>query len=63
LAENIKDESQALPGYEVPAPEASDVDVTEDATTDEFIVMELDDDMPATTVISASDNDEEEINA
>ncbi len=74
LAENIKDESKAIPEVEVPAPLASDVDVTEDASVDEFIVMELDDDVPATTIISADDdedaaliaaddNDEEEINA
>jgi DNA-directed RNA polymerase subunit beta len=73
LAENIKDESQAAAEYEVPAPSASDVDVTEDAAADEFIVMELDDDIPATTVITNEEDDaeanlivasdEEEINA
>lgn len=65
LAENIKDESQVAADYEVPTPSASDVDVTEDASADEYIVMELDDDMPATTVISTDDSmvavtDEEE---
>jgi DNA-directed RNA polymerase subunit beta len=59
LAENIKDESSNLAEVEVPAPSASDVDVTEDATADEYIVMELDDDMPATTVLSTSDDDED----
>lgn len=59
LAENIKDESQAAAEYEVPAPSASDVDVTEDATVDEYIVMELDDDLPATTVVSSADDEEE----
>ena len=73
LAENIKDEAQALPELEVPAPSASDVDVSEDAAADEFIVMELDDDIPATTVITNEEDDaeanlivasdEEEINA
>ena len=64
LAENIKDEAQAAAEYEVPEPSASDVDVTEDAAADEFIVMELDDDMPATTVISTNDDNEvEEFNA
>jgi DNA-directed RNA polymerase subunit beta len=57
LAENIKDEAQAAPGLEVPAPSASDVDVSEDAAGDEFIVMELDDDIPATTVLNADDED------
>ena len=70
LAENIKDESQAAAEFAVPVPSASDVDVTEDATVDEFIVMELDDDIPATTIlgsdieeepvaIAADDNEEE----
>ncbi len=57
LAENIKDEAQVAADYEVPTPTASDVDVTEDAAADEYIVMELDDDMPATTVISNDDDD------
>jgi DNA-directed RNA polymerase subunit beta len=57
LAENIKDEAQAAPGLEVPAPSASDVDVSEDAAGDEFIVMELDDDIPATTVLNTDDED------
>jgi DNA-directed RNA polymerase subunit beta len=58
LAENIKDEAQAAPGMEVPAPSASDVDVSEDASVDEFIVMELDDDIPATTVINTDDDED-----
>jgi DNA-directed RNA polymerase subunit beta len=57
LAENIKDEAQHLPEVDVPAPVTSTVDVTDDAAVDEFVVMELDDDMPATTVI-ADDQDE-----
>ncbi len=53
LAENIKDEAAHLPEIDVPAPTASDVDVSEDAATmNEFVVMELDDDIPATTVIT-----------
>lgn len=58
LSENIKDEAQAAAEYEVPAPSASDVDVTEDATADEFIVMELDDDIPATTILGSDDDDD-----
>ena len=58
LAENIKDEAEHLPELAVPAPAASDVDVTEDAVADEFVVMELEDDMPATTIISDDDNDD-----
>ncbi len=53
LAENIKDEAAHLPEIDVPEPSISDVDVSEDAATlDEFVVMELDDDIPATTVIT-----------
>jgi DNA-directed RNA polymerase subunit beta len=57
LAKNIKDEAEHLPEVDVPAPSVS-VDVTEDAAGDEFVVMELDDDVPATTVISDSDDDD-----
>ncbi len=59
LADNIKDEALHLAEVEVPAPLASDIDVTEDATADEFIVMELEDDIPATTVITNEDDDAE----
>lgn len=53
LAENIKDEAAHLPEIDVPAPSASDVDVSENAANmDEFVVMELDDDIPATTVVT-----------
>ena len=47
LAANIKDEAKHLSEVPVPAPEISDVDVTEDATSDEFSVIELDDTLPA----------------
>lgn len=68
LAENIKDEAEHMSDVEVPEESISAVDVTEDATQDEFVVMELEDDMPATTVINdedeaafaATDNEEEE---
>jgi DNA-directed RNA polymerase subunit beta len=59
LADNIKDEASHMAEVDVPAPSASDVDVTEDASADEFIVMELDDDMPATTVITNEEDDAE----
>ncbi len=53
LAKNIKEEAKHLPEVEVPAPSASDIDVTEDANEmNEFVVMELDDDTPATTLIA-----------
>jgi DNA-directed RNA polymerase subunit beta len=60
LAENIKDEAAHLAEVDVPAPTVSDIDVTEDAVGDEFVVMELDDDIPATTVVSDNDDDESE---
>ena len=53
LAESIKDETQAV--VELPTPSASEVDVSEDAAVNEFIVMEMDDDLPATTVITNDD--------
>ncbi len=63
LAENIKDEAAHLPEIEVPTSSISDVDVTENAADmDEFVVIEMDDDLPATTMINddttlASDDD------
>lgn len=52
LAENIKNEAENMADVDVPAPDISEVDVTEDASADEFVVMELDDDLPATTVVN-----------
>jgi DNA-directed RNA polymerase subunit beta len=62
LAENIKDEAENLAEVEVPAPSASDVDVTEEAQADEFVVMELDDDIPATTMATAGDDTDDKAN-
>ncbi len=59
LAENIKDEAGDPADVEVPDDEVSNVDVTEDAAVDEFVVMELDDDIPATTVVTDEKDDEE----
>jgi len=47
LKENIKIETDQLPEIEVPAQEASEVDVTTDASTDEFDVITVDDQIPA----------------
>jgi DNA-directed RNA polymerase subunit beta len=60
LATNIKDEAEHLAEVEVPQPSISDVDVTQEAVADEFVVMELEDDMPATTVIT-DEPDEEDV--
>lgn len=61
LAQNVKDEANHLPTVDVPAPEASDVDVTTDAiTSDEYSILELDDsvsDDSAVTVLSDDDDD------
>lgn len=46
LAENIKDEAENQAEIDVPAPSASDVDVTEDAAIDEFDVIDIDDTKP-----------------
>jgi DNA-directed RNA polymerase subunit beta len=51
LAENIKDESKEPPTVDVPEPEASNVDVSEDASVDEYAVMELEDDVPTTATV------------
>ncbi len=59
LAENIKDEGLHQAEVDVPAPLASDVDVTEDAAVDEFMVMDdVSSDLAATTVPATDDNDD-----
>jgi len=47
LATNVRDEAAHLSDVEVPAPVIADIDVTEDAAVDEFMVMEdeISDDM------------------
>jgi len=61
LATNVRDEGENQAEVTVPAPLASDVDVTEDAAVDEFMVMEdLDDDMAAVTVGTDDDDSNEE---
>jgi DNA-directed RNA polymerase subunit beta len=72
LAESVKDDSEHLSDVEVPDDPVSGVDVTEEASEDEYVVMELEDDIPATTVVSddamqeddtanvPTDNDEKE---
>ena len=47
LAENIKMETEQQAEVEVPAEEASAVDVTTDASTDEFDVITVEDQMPS----------------
>jgi hypothetical protein len=58
LAENIKGEAATLSEVPVPQPLASEVDVTEDAAVDEYMVMELEDELPATVSVPVEDNEE-----
>lgn len=60
LAENIKDEAENQAEVDVPAPSASDVDVTADIVADEFEIMELDDQVPAGVVAAQNDDDDDE---
>jgi DNA-directed RNA polymerase subunit beta len=41
LSENIKDEAAHQAEVEVPAPMISEIDVTEDAVADEFVMMDM----------------------
>lgn len=66
LTDNIKKEADTMPDVSVPDEEISNIDLTEDSTTDEFVVMELDDNIPTITTTSNDINDnqdEEEQNA
>jgi DNA-directed RNA polymerase subunit beta len=59
LAENVKDEAKHQAEVEVPAPTISDIDVTQDAVRDEFLLMDdMVEETAATT--SATDNQQEE---
>ena len=65
LATNVLEEGENQSSVEVPAPLASDVDVTESAEVDEFMVMEdISDDMAAVVATSddnAGENEEKEV--
>ncbi len=61
LAENIKDEASHLSDVEVPEPEVSEIDVTQDAVIDDFAAMDISDELPGDTVVATIDesaNDE-----
>jgi DNA-directed RNA polymerase subunit beta len=58
LAENIKDEAAHQAEVEVPAPAASDVDVTADPAASDFEGMDIEDDMPAAAGIPGDDDDD-----
>jgi DNA-directed RNA polymerase subunit beta len=57
LAANIKEEASHLPDVEVPGSQLTPVDITQEAVADEFVVMDLADDMPATIVVDDDDED------
>jgi hypothetical protein len=59
LAGSIKDEAEHLSDVEVPAPLASDVDVTAEAVADEFGMMEVEDELDATQLASVPTDDDE----
>lgn len=56
LATNIRDEAEHLPEVEVPKPLISEVDVTEDAVVDEFVIEDVSDGMDAVAVDDDSDD-------
>ncbi len=62
LAEVIKDEGAHQSDVPVPQPEVSEIDVTEDATADEFTIMELDADLNESPVAVTDEptNDDED---
>ncbi len=62
LAENIKDEAEHPSEVDVPAPAASEVDVTEDAALDEFDVIDLEDEVAATAA-NETESEKEATNA
>ncbi len=60
LATNVRDEGENQSSVEVPAPLASDIDVTESAEVDEFMVMEdVSDDMASVTAATDDASDDE----
>lgn len=60
LATNIRDEAAHQPEVEVPAPAISDIDVSEETSVDEFMVMEDDLNNSMATVAAATDNDNDD---
>jgi DNA-directed RNA polymerase subunit beta len=58
LASNIRDEAEHVPAIEVPTPEVSDIDVSEDVVTDDFSIINVEDELDAdeTALVGASDD-------
>ncbi|HEX8762223.1 MAG TPA: DNA-directed RNA polymerase subunit beta, partial [Candidatus Saccharimonadales bacterium] len=59
LAESIREEGENQAEVEVPAPLISEVDVTEDAVVDEFVIEDVSDELHA--VAADTDDENEEI--
>lgn len=59
LSDNIRDEAKNVADVEVPQEEVSNVDVTEDAAMDEFMVMDIDDELHEAPDLDESITDEE----
>jgi DNA-directed RNA polymerase subunit beta len=57
LAENIKDEAKHQPEVDVAASQPVPLDVTEEIVTDEFVVMELSDELPSSGGMAVADDD------
>jgi DNA-directed RNA polymerase subunit beta len=58
LVENIKGDASKPVTVTVPEPQSNDVD--EEATVDQYMVMELEDDVPATVAVSALGDDDDQ---
>ncbi|HSX46874.1 MAG TPA: DNA-directed RNA polymerase subunit beta, partial [Patescibacteria group bacterium] len=61
LAENIKDEAEHQADVDVPAPTISDIDMSSEEAIGEEFVIELDDDIPATTPVSDDNDDNDDL--
>lgn len=57
LAENIKDEASNTAEVDVPMPIASDIDMTEEASVDEFVAMNIADDLASAAGVTITDDD------
>lgn len=61
LVQSIKGDGENAATITVPEPEINEV--TEDVVADQYMVMELEDDVPATVSVSASDDDDADLSA
>jgi DNA-directed RNA polymerase subunit beta len=59
LSDNIRDEAEHVADVDVPQEEISNVDVTEDASMDEFMVMDIDDELHEAPEVEETITEEE----